>query len=283
MPAGDRRLKVSIRSPLETSRKWALYHTTNLLFKTYFKLNSISLCKNIIRSLTVTNADMPPLEAFPKAHRVTFHYYTGVIHFLEEDYKVAEENLTTAWELCLSPESKTAASTSDGGKAAKRNMELILTYLIPTRLLTAHKLPSQAVLAPFPRLAALFTPLTTSIRSGDLSAFNAAMEAGEDEFVKRRIYLTLERGRDIILRNIFRRVFIAGGFEGEGEARVRRTRVPVKEFAAALMLAGAEVGDGEGGIDGDEVECLVANGIYKVRAFNHHKMVINATRPWGAD
>lgn len=210
---------------------------------------------------------MPPLTAFPKAHRVTFHYYTGVIHFLEEDYQVAEENLTTAWDLCLSPDSSATATSVDGGRAAKKNMELILTYLIPTRLLTAHKLPSSTLLSPFPRLAALFTPLTTSIRSGDLTAFNAAMESGEDEFVKRRIYLTLERGRDIILRNIFRKVFIAGGFEGEGEAKVRKTRVAVKEFAAALTLAGAEVGDGEGGIDNDEVECLVANGIYKVRPF----------------
>jgi hypothetical protein len=30
------------------------------------------------------------------------------------------------------------------------------------------------------------------------------------------------------------------------------------------MMAGAEVGDGEGGVDGDEVECLIANAIYKV-------------------
>ena len=94
------------------------------------------------------------------------------------------------------------------------------------------------------------------------------MEAGEDEFVKRRIFLTLERGRDIILRNIFRKVFLAGGFEpakeGEDATPARRSRVPTKEFAAALLLAGAEVGDGEGGIDSDEVECLIANAIYKV-------------------
>lgn len=29
---------------------------------------------------------MPPLEAFPKSHIVTFKYYVGVILFLEEDY-----------------------------------------------------------------------------------------------------------------------------------------------------------------------------------------------------
>ena len=95
------------------------------------------------------------------------------------------------------------------------------------------------------------------------------MEHAEDEFVKRRIYLTLERGRDMLLRNLFRKVFLAGGFdppkEGETGPPTRKTRVQVREFAAALQMAGAEVGDGEGGVDMEEVECLIANSIYKVR------------------
>lgn len=81
--------------------------------------------------------------------------------------------------------------------------------------------------------------------------------------MKRRIYLTLERGRDIALRNLLRKVFVTGGFEDvkegeEGKPRVRRTRIPVKEFGAAISLGGKEV------MDGDEVECLIANMIYKV-------------------
>lgn len=81
-------------------------------------------------------------------------------------------------------------------------------------------------------------------------------------FVKRRIYLTLERGRDIALRNLLRKVFIAGGFEESKEgdtAPVRRTRIPVSEFHAAIAMA-----SDSGPIDGDEVECLLANMIYKV-------------------
>ena len=226
---------------------------------------------------------MPPLSAFPKAHQTTFKYYCGVIHFLEEDYAAAEEHLTSAYDMCLAMRSDTGAS---------KHQMLILTYLIPTRLLTSHKLPSKALLAPYPRLATLFNPITAAIRAGDLTAFSIAMEDGEDEFVKRRIYLSLERGRDIILRNIFRKTFIAGGFEapkeGGGEngtpqggtpsaaaAAARRTRVPVKEFAAALQMAGAEVGDGEGGVDVDEVECLIANAIYKVCSFMHEYIYHN--------
>jgi hypothetical protein len=86
--------------------------------------------------------------------------------------------------------------------------------------------------------------------------------AGEEEFVKRRIYLTLERGRDIALRNLLRKVFIAGGFEEAKDpnaAPVRRTRVPVAEFRAAISIGGKET------MDSDEVECLLANMIYKVR------------------
>lgn len=137
---------------------------------------------------------------------------------------------------------------------------LILTYLIPCHLLTTHTLPTLTLLAPYPHLQQLFLPLSRCIKTGDLSGFDAALAAGEDELVKCRIYLTLERGRDIALRNLLRKVFIAGGFEEakEGERPVRRTRIPVAEFAAAISVGGKEL------MENDEVECLLANMIYKV-------------------
>ena len=146
-------------------------------------------------------------------------------------------------------------------RSATRNVELILAYLVPTRLLTSQRLPSPGLLAPYPRLAQLFTPLVYAIRTGSLSDFDAALTEGEPEFVKRRIYLTLERGRDICLRNLLRKVYLASGLDEEGK---RRTRIRVDEFGTAIRL-------GERGVDGeslenDEVECLVANMIYKVRA-----------------
>jgi hypothetical protein len=74
------------RAPLQDSRKWGLFNIVNLLFKTYFKLNSITLSKNIINAIQASRDDMPELGAFPKSHQVTFKYYLGVIKFLEEDY-----------------------------------------------------------------------------------------------------------------------------------------------------------------------------------------------------
>ncbi len=115
-------------------------------------------------------------------------------------------------------------------------------------------------MAQYPRLQKIFLPLCQCIKRGELHKFDLALQEGEDEFVKRRIYLTLERGRDIALRNLLRKVFIARGFEEakEGENPVRRSRVPVAEFAAAISLGSQEK------IDNDEVECLLANMIYKV-------------------
>ncbi|KAK5007397.1 COP9 signalosome (CSN) subunit, partial [Cryomyces antarcticus] len=214
-------------------------------------LNAIGLSKNILRSLQATKTDMPPLEAFPKSHQVTFKYYVGVILFLEEDYVQAEENLTEAWQLCH--------------QDAQKNRELILTYLIPCHLLTTHTLPTSELLAPYPRLQRLFAPLGQCIKRGDLAGFDTALAAGEDEFVKRRIYLTLERGRDIALRNLFRKVFVAGGFEDPREGddpsqKIRKTRVPVVEFGAALMIG---MGHTQERMEQEEVECLIANTIYK--------------------
>jgi hypothetical protein len=237
------------RAPLEESRKWGIYFIINLLFKTYFKLNSASLSRTILKSLKAFNdrGDMPPLEAFPKSQRVTFKYYEGVLFFLEENYVAAETHLTEAWLLCT--------------RAAKPNVERILTYLIPCRLLTSHLLPTKKLLEPYPRLQELFLPLAQAIRRGDLKSFDEALQKREEEFVKRRIYLTLERGRDIALRNLLRKVFIAGGFEeptSEGAAPVRRTRIPLAEFQAAISW-----GSGGQTVDPDEVECLLANMIYK--------------------
>ena len=71
----------------------------------------------MLKSLTAGRGDMPGLEAFPKSQQVTFKFYEGVLHFLEENYvevrandppsitntltiSQSEKHLTTAWNLC---------------------------------------------------------------------------------------------------------------------------------------------------------------------------------------
>jgi len=63
------------------------------------------------------------------------------------------------------------------------------------------------------------------------------------------------------MRNLLRKVFLAGGFEEPkepGATPQRRTRVPAVEFQAAISLRSGTT------VDIDEVECFLANMIYKV-------------------
>ncbi|KAL8738508.1 MAG: hypothetical protein Q9181_000719 [Wetmoreana brouardii] len=296
-------LCISDRAPLEESRKWGLYNTTNLLFKTYFKLNSISLSKNILRALQASRTDMPPMEAFPKSHIVTFKYYVGVIHFLDEEYSKAEENLTSAFHMChkdaqtnkeyvnpiaLSPKlsQKTRCALVSSGPRMKRTEgadtanRLLLTYLIPTHLHTSLSLPSRRFLLKYPSLNDLFCHVTFAIRSGSLLDFTSALEDNESIYVKRRIFLSLERARDLCLRNLLRRIWL---LEGGKE----KTRILIQSFAAgvrwslvntAVIPPAYYVEKGEcspvrfqepeeGAMENDEVECLIAGLIYKVCPF----------------
>jgi hypothetical protein len=143
-----------------------------------------------------------------------------------------------------------------------------LTYLIPCRLITQHAIPSAALLAEAPSLARLIGPLVACIKKGDLTGFDKALADGEPAFVKRRIFLTLERSRDIALRNLLRKVFLAAGYddlkEGQTEKdRIRKTRIPLINFATAMRMGIAGKGSGQA-VEDDDVECLLANQIYKV-------------------
>jgi hypothetical protein len=145
----------------------------------------------------------------------------------------------------------------------------ILTYLVPCRLITQHKIPSAQLLNEYPRIRQLFGDLVKAILKGDLSGFDKALVEGEPEFVRRRVFLTLERSRDIALRNLLRRVFLAEGYEdlkdGQTEKeRVRKSRIPINHFATAFRMGTAGPDSGQA-IEDDEVECLLANMIYKVR------------------
>ncbi|KAH8723218.1 hypothetical protein GQ44DRAFT_320709 [Phaeosphaeriaceae sp. PMI808] len=241
------------RNPdMTESRKWGVYCIANLQFKTYFKLKAISLSKNVVKSIQA-QSDLPIFELYPRAHRVTYRYYIGVLAFLQEDYANAETSLQEAWDLCYA--------------RSQKNKSLILTYLIPCRLITKHAIPSATLLAEAPGLARLIGPLVACIKKGDLTGFDKALADGEPEFVRRRIFLTLERSRDIALRNLLRKVYLAAGYddlkEGQTEKdRVRKSRIPLIHFATALRMGIAGEGSGQA-VEDDEVECLLANQIYK--------------------
>ncbi|KAH8096699.1 hypothetical protein BXZ70DRAFT_330493 [Cristinia sonorae] len=227
-------------SPKAESRKWGVYYVVGLILKSYFRVKRISLAKNILRAIDA-NPDIPPLDQYPRSHQVTYRYYIGMLSFLNEDLAKSEQELTLAFYHCHI--------------GAKTNLERILTYLIPLRIFRGH-LPSRELLDRFPAIDDLYSPFITAIRRGDVHDYDAALDRFERRLVDLNLFLTMERGRELCVRELFRRVWVVSG---------KGTRVMVSSFHTALQLAGEDVSV-------EEAECLVANMIYKgyIRGYISH-------------
>ena len=63
-------------------KRKALLALMNTMLKLYFKLNTLRLCKPLIRSLEAPG--FPPFESFPKAQRVTQKFYSGRLAIFED-------------------------------------------------------------------------------------------------------------------------------------------------------------------------------------------------------
>ncbi|TFK43889.1 hypothetical protein BDQ12DRAFT_675750 [Crucibulum laeve] len=228
-------------SPPNESRKWGVYYVVGLVLKCYFRVKRISLSKNILRALEANN-DIPPLSAYPRSHQVTYRYYLGMLSFLNEEFAKSEQELTLAFYHCHI--------------GAHSNQERILTYLVPLRILKGH-LPTTELLERFPVLQELYTPFITAIRVGDISSYDKALEKWERRLLELNLWLTLEKARELCMRSLFRRVWVASE---------KSTRMPVTMFHSALQISGIDVSL-------EEAECLVANMIYKgfIRGYLSHE------------
>lgn len=58
-------------------------------------------------------------------------------------------------------------------------------------------------------LDALYAPFLKAMRSGDIRAYDAALDAAERRLVDLNLWLTLERARELCIRGLFRRVCVS--------------------------------------------------------------------------
>ncbi|KAL0803033.1 hypothetical protein Bca101_058209 [Brassica carinata] len=75
-------------------RVGALYVTCQL-FKTYFRLGTVNLCRSVIRS--IETARIFDFEEFPRRDKVTLYmYYTGRLEVFNENFPAADTKLSYA-------------------------------------------------------------------------------------------------------------------------------------------------------------------------------------------
>jgi hypothetical protein len=114
-----------ILDAVEGSKKAGVLQIVNELFSIYFTLNTLRLCKNLLRPVESRKLHLHGT----KAEMVTYRYYTGRLNLFEDLYPEADANLVYALDHCH--------------YAAIANKRRILRYLVPVRLYRG-RLPSAA-------------------------------------------------------------------------------------------------------------------------------------------
>jgi len=216
----------SDRAALEESKKWATIKVVNELLRLYFANDALHMCKPLIRSTEALSASVP-FESLKMADRVTYCFFTGRLAALDDELQKGEQLLD--WVFKHSP------------KSAKINKRQVLVHLIPVRLL-AGVLPS-AELLKANDLEAQFADLSEAVQTGRIDLLHKSLVANEEFYMVEGIFLTIEKLKSVIYRNLFRRIVRINAPE---------TRIPLHYFHMGLQCMGTE-------LEYDEVECIVAN------------------------
>jgi hypothetical protein len=135
-------------------------------------------------------------------------------------------------------------------KKIPRENRLILNYLVPI-LLKRGVLASRAVLTRYPHLAETYEPFFTACKTGNVSLYDRQLHIAEKRLMHRGTYLVVERAREVAVRALLKKAWIVEG---------KPNRMEIAKFKRCF-----EIGSGGEAMDSEEVECLIANMIYKVR------------------
>jgi len=242
------------RSALDCSKKMGCLFIIVHLFKIYFKINNLRLCSNLIAS--VNNANFPKFELFPKSQTVAYNYYVGRLKVFEEQYTEAETCLEYAFEHCHLDN--------------VTNKRRILQFLVPVKLLLG-KYPQEQLLKKYQLTQ--FSGLLDATRRGDLTQFNASLEANQDFFINKGIFLILEKLKTFVYRNLFRKAYCYCVATKEKN----KNQLELKLLLASLRVHGIDMGI-------DELECILANLIFQglIKGYIAHKkcMIVSKADPF---
>ncbi|CAL5064554.1 unnamed protein product [Urochloa decumbens] len=260
--AGSFLMKVFGALAVKGPKRIGALYVTCQLFKIYFRLGTVNLCRSVIRSIeTARNFDF---EDFPVKDKVTYMYYTGRLEVFNENFLVADQKLTYALMHC-NPRSES-------------NLRRILKFLVPVKL-SIGVLPKRTLLERYNLLEGdlplllieictsgnmtfQYADVVTSLRRGDLRLLRQALDRHEDQFLKSGVYLVLEKLELQVYQRLVKKIHI-----------IQRQKEPAKGHQIKLDVVVKALKWLEIDMDVDEVECIMACLIYKnlIKGYFAHK------------
>ncbi len=204
------------------SRKWGTYKVAGLLLRIYFAIGQLNLCQNALRAIEASQ--LPDLSQYPAAHRVTYLYYIGRYHFVNERYSQADPILFQAF-----------SETHRDFFTAKRK---ILHLLIPTRILVQGTIPSADLLQRHRLSHQFYGEALDCLRNGNVIKYHGLLDTFEHDLLMMGTFTIWERLTLLSYRALVRQVWRLQG---------ATTRLLFSPIQIALSQA-----------DVDEIGCILA-------------------------
>lgn len=231
------------RTEERDTKRHGMLHLVNQMFKVYFRINKLHLCKPLIRAIESLSFK----ESFPLSQQITYKYFVGRKAMYDSDYKTSDEYLTFAFNNCH--------------RKFFKNRRLILIYLVPVKMLLGY-MPRQETMQKFN--VPQFHELAVALKQGNLRGFDHVMQKYEAFFIDTGIYIIVEKLKIIAYRNLFKKVHLI----------LQTHQIDLQHFLTALKFAGEE------DITMYETHCIVANLIAEGRikgyiSFPHNKLVVS--------
>lgn len=173
------------RSSDEDTKRHGMLNLVNQLFKVYFRINKLHLCKPLIRAIDSSAFK----DIFPLSEQVTYKYFVGRKAMFDSNYKSADEYLSFAFEKCHPKYVK--------------NKRLILIYLVPVKMLLGF-MPKKCMLEKYDVLQFHF--LACALKEGNIRKFDEVIQQHESFFIENGIYLIVEKLKIMAYRNLFKKV-----------------------------------------------------------------------------
>lgn len=225
------------------TKRLGMLHLVNQMFKVYFRINKLHLCKPLIRAID----SLAFKDSFPIAQQITYRYFVGRKAMYDSDYKTSDEYLSFAFNHCPA--------------RFWKNKRLILIYLVPVKMLLGH-MPLKETMEKFK--VPQFYELGCCLKQGNVKGFDDVIQKYETFFIETGIYIIVEKLKIIAYRNLFKKVYLI----------LQTHQIDLQHFLNALQFVGEE------DITMDETHCIVANLIADGRikgyiSYQHNKLVVS--------
>eukprot|EP00344_Euplotes_crassus_P007624 CAMPEP_0197012906 /NCGR_PEP_ID=MMETSP1380-20130617/64304_1 /TAXON_ID=5936 /ORGANISM="Euplotes crassus, Strain CT5" /LENGTH=264 /DNA_ID=CAMNT_0042436763 /DNA_START=332 /DNA_END=1126 /DNA_ORIENTATION=+ len=178
-----------IKEQFPDSRKMGAFYAVIHVCEMYFKEGKFRMC---LRFIDWVNKMQDGFEHLPDYVKSSYYYYEGLLYLFRYKYLESEKSMNLSVKNCTKEKDKFF-----------RNIQL---YFIPLNMMLGI-FQEEEMLEKFN--FPYYIQISKACQEGSLGMFEAEMAKYENKFLKIGIFLFMEKLKNIVLRNLFKKAYEA--------------------------------------------------------------------------